>query len=107
MVQDGRGTNINNLGSAIFLTEKSMEALWIKLYLLDQGKNFKLVHKEQDFVVENLKQQGADIGDFVFYQGIRGPIKIWQISYPPDTKFKPEYLDTEYLKSVRTAKPIF
>jgi len=55
VINQGQGISINNIGSGLFLTEKTMKALWVKLYLFNEGKNFKLVHKEQDFVVENLK----------------------------------------------------
>jgi len=51
---------------------------------------------EDNFVIESLKQQNAEIGDFVYYQGFQGPIKIWEISYPEDIELKEEYLETEF-----------
>ncbi len=107
VVQTSGGAFIRNEKKALFITEKSMEALWVKLYLFNESENFKLVHKEDDFVVENLKMQNATSGDFVYFRGIRGPIKIWQINYPKDIKLKEEYLDTRYPKNVRLAKNIF
>ena len=34
--------------------------------------------------------------DFIYYQGIRGPIRIWEINYPEDIELKEEYLDIAY-----------
>ena len=56
------------------------------------------MHSEDDFIVANLKSQNAisqDV-DFVQYQGLRGPIRIWEISYPKDIKPNPEYLLNYY-----------
>jgi len=89
-------TRINEKGVALFLSERNMRALWVRLYLLGEGKNFQLVRTEQDMVVESLKSQGMDVGDFVFYNGIRGPIKIWKVNYEGNEKINPEYLQTDY-----------
>ena len=87
---------IKETGTSLFFTERAMRALWIKLYFFNEGENFKLVHSEDSFIVKDIKNQKPDIGDFVFFQGVQGPIKIWEVSYPANTKFKPEYLETSY-----------
>ena len=102
--QEGNGMRINNLGSALFLSERNMKALWIRLYLLEEGEKFRLVHTEQDKFIKSLKENGFNIGDFVYYNGIRGPIKIWEINYPSDIKSKPEYLDTYWPEEVKIAR---
>ena len=107
VIRQGEGIGINNLGSAMFLSERNTRALWVKLYLLNQTENFQLVHSEDDFLVANLKQQGAKTGDFVLYDGIRGPIKIWKINYPSGMKINEEYLKTDYPDIVRLARPGF
>ena len=83
-------------GKALFLSERNMRALWVKLYLLKEGENFQLVHSEQDFLVNEIKNQGISIGDFVYYGDFKGPIKIWKVNYPKDIEFKKEYLSTDY-----------
>jgi len=107
LTQTSSGFGLNDKGAALFITEKSMNALWVKLYLFDKTENFKLVHKEDDIIVSNLKQQNASIGDFVVYGDIRGPIKIWEINYPPGTKVNQEYLSTIYPDTVKIAKANF
>ena len=52
----------------------------------------KLVRNEPDFLVENIKAYNSDIGDFVYYQGFRGPIKIWKVDYPENIITKEEIL---------------
>jgi len=107
LVQTSGGAFIRNEKRALFVTEKSMNALWVKLYLFGEGKNFKLAHKEDDVIIEDLKKQNAIFGDFVYFGGIRGPIKIWQINYPEDIERREEYLSRKYPESVRMAKDIF
>ena len=46
----------------------------------------------------------GDIGDFVYYNGVRGPIKIWEINYTGQEKVNPEYLATDYPESVKERK---
>ena len=45
-----------------------------------------------------------NLPEFVYYQGIRGPIKIWEIEYPEgfsvDEKTKEKYLDRDSSKYV-------
>ncbi|NPE27130.1 hypothetical protein HNV12_03960 [Methanococcoides sp. SA1] len=75
---------INHLGAAIYLSQKVSEGLFARLYLMDDAfgdyETLKLEHVEDDPVVASLKAQGAIDGDFVYYQGFRGPIKIWDVS---------------------------
>ncbi len=97
-------TNVQKKGSALFITEKSMKALWVKLYLFDEGENFELAHKEPNAIVQNIQNQGVDIGDIVRYGGIQGPIKIWKINYPENIEFKAEYLSRDYPEELRRAK---
>jgi len=39
-----------------------------------------------------------NLPDFIYYQGIQGPIKIWEIEYTGNEKIRPEYLDTDASK---------
>lgn len=96
LTQSSGGGSINYMGSALFLNEKALNALWVKLYLLNQTQNFELAHSEQSYVVKQLRQQGLNVPDFVYYGDINGPIKIWRIKYPEGIEFKPEYLERGY-----------
>jgi hypothetical protein len=89
---------INNLGSAMYISEKSMNALWIKLYLLNKTEgNFELVHSEDSAIVKELSSKyNVTAGDFINYGDINGPIKIWKINYPENITINPDYLLLDY-----------
>ncbi|MCK5043537.1 hypothetical protein KAR52_00865 [Candidatus Pacearchaeota archaeon] len=91
------GVEINGIGAAMYLSGRTIHSQLANLYLFNQKSNyFNLAHSEDSLIIENLKQQGVEIGDFVYYQGFQGPIKIWEISYPSDIKANPEYLEIAY-----------
>ncbi len=97
--QSGNGVSINPLGTALYLSKKVVNGNLARLYLFgEEGEGFNLVHSEDDFIVASLKSQGSDIEDFVYFDGLRGPIKIWEVDYSayPDIEAKPEYLETAY-----------
>jgi len=79
---------IDNLGAGLYLSPKVSKSLFAQLYLMndafDNYKTIKLVHSEDDPVISSLKAQGVDLGEFVYYQGFRGPIKIWDVSDIPE-----------------------
>ena len=105
--QPNGGMAINKLGAAMYLSERTVHSQLVNLYLFNEGSDyFNLAHVEDSFIIENLKQQGLDVGEFVYYQGFQGPIKIWEISYPSDINFIPEYLETNYPdEELSIAKP--
>ncbi|MAG78975.1 hypothetical protein CMI40_01215 [Candidatus Pacearchaeota archaeon] len=89
--------NINEVGAAMYLSRRTVHSQLANLYLFNQETDyFNLVHTEDSLVVENLKQQGMNVGEFLYYQGFQGPIKIWEISYPSDMELNQEYLKTDF-----------
>jgi hypothetical protein len=52
-----------------------------------------LVHEEYGPVVSSLKAQNSGIGEFIYYQGFRGPIKVWETGYPADTPVIKEFYE--------------
>jgi asparagine N-glycosylation enzyme membrane subunit Stt3 len=103
---DGR-VNANPIGSALYLSGKTIHSQLARLYLFGQESDyFKLIHSEGNLVIESLREQGLEIGDFVNYQGFQGPIKIWEISYPSNIESHPEYLETDFPdEGLNLAKP--
>lgn len=93
----GTSVQIDNTGTVIYLSEKVSKGLFAQLYLMnDPLKSYstlKLAHSEDDFVVKSLKEQGVQLGDFVYYQGLRGPIKIWKVDYPENVITHQEFID--------------
>jgi len=81
------GSGIDQMGAAIYLSQKVSKSLFARLFLMDdvfgEYETLKLAHVEDDPVIASLKAQGVALGDFVYYQGFRGPIKIWDVSEVP------------------------
>jgi hypothetical protein len=97
VTEQQQGGYIDRKGAAIYLSSKTVKAALTRLFLYKENNPyFKLAHSEDDFIVAQLKTQNSKITDFVYYGGVRGPIKIWSINYPAGIKVKDEYLLTSY-----------
>ncbi len=97
--QQGQGISVNRIGVAMFITPRLMRGMMSQIYILNDPlkkfPNFKLAHTQQSLLIEGLESQGLDLPDFVYFQGIQGPIKIWEIEYTGDEEVKQEYLDKD------------
>ena len=88
-------------GALIYLSKRTVKSQLARLYLYNEDNlNFRLVHSEDDFFVAQAKANFPEIGEFVYYSGLRGPIKIWEINYPKDIKSKDKYLQIDYPKEI-------
>jgi asparagine N-glycosylation enzyme membrane subunit Stt3 len=91
------GISIDKDGVLMYLSDKTVRAQLARLYLYNENDSyFKLVHSEDDFVVAQLKENNATKSDFVYYGGLRGPIRIWEINYPKNITTNPQYLEIQY-----------
>lgn len=95
----GGNVQIDNLGMVIYLSPKVSKSLFAQLYLMNDAfhnyPTIQLAHSEPDSFVNGLNAQGAGIKDFIYFQGFRGPIKIWKVDYPSNIVEKEEFLRTE------------
>jgi len=91
---DGQGYDPR--GSALFISPRNMRALWVHMYLLNDVNNFELVHTESNVVVKSLRAQGVPSEELIYYRGLQGPIKIWEIKYTGDEIVNEEYLLTNF-----------
>lgn len=104
--QSSSGILLDKNGAALLLSSRTVKSQLARLYLYnEESTNFNLVHDEDDAIVSQLKSNGL-LKDqrFVYYQGFRGPISIWQISYPSDTVLNESYLSTVYPDNIHYAK---
>ena len=96
--QNNQGTQIDNMGALFYLSPLVEKSLLSRLYLMndpfDQYKTVKLAHSEPDPTIDSLNKQGANLGDFAYINGLRGPIKIWEVNYPENILDKEEFLRT-------------
>ena len=103
--QQGNNLQFDENAIMMYLSPRVAQSQLAKLYLYEkENKFFKLVHVEDDFIVSNLKSQGANIDSIIYFNGMRGPIKIWEINYPDDIEIKEEYLETTYPEILRVVK---
>ncbi|MEK6823632.1 MAG: hypothetical protein AABY06_01230 [Nanoarchaeota archaeon] len=93
---------MDDFGSMMYLSPRIMRGYFGQKYLLNDPfnkfPNFKLVHSEDNLIVSELKKQGVNLNEFVYYQGVQGPIKIWKIEYLGNEQKKQEYLDRDATK---------
>lgn len=87
----------NPLGAIILISERQLRGLFSQIYLLndpfDNFPNFKIAHVQTNLIIENMRSQGMDVPEIIYYQGIQGPIKIWEIEYTGKEEIKQEYID--------------
>lgn len=97
VVQSGSGASIENDGALIYLSPRTVKSQVARLFLYNEDNpNFKLVHSEDDALVAQLKKQGLTTSDFVVFDSIRGPLRIWEIHYPQGIEKRDEYLLSDY-----------
>lgn len=105
--QSDGSASINPVGAGMYMSNRTINSQLVKLYLFNEKQEgFKLVRTESSYVTKLLDVQGADVGEFVYYNGFHGPIKIWEINYPKTVIYRQEYLETHYPdKSLEVATP--
>jgi len=102
--QNGNNVGIDKDGAIMYMSSRIIYSRVARLYLFRENNNyFKLVHSEDDFVVDELKSKNAINSDFIYYQGFRGPIRIWELNYPTEMKINTEYLEKRYPNERLTA----
>lgn len=94
---DSSGSKVEKDGSMLYLSERTVNTQLARLYLYNEDNSyFKLAHSEDDVVVKQTKAQGID-SDFVYYGGLRGPIRIWEVDYPAGMEVNPEYVQKQFV----------
>jgi len=105
-VQTGGNLQIEQDGALLYLSRRTVKSQLARLYLYkEEDPNFRLVHSEDDLFVSQIKSQNPGFeGDIINYQGLRGPIRIWEIDYPEGIEIKERYLDTHYPEEILWAR---
>ena len=97
--QQGQGIRQNPVGAAMFISPRLFRGMLSQIYILndplERFPNFKIAHNEPSLLIDNLRSQGMNVSDFVYFNGIQGPIKIWEIEYTGEEEIKQEYLDKD------------
>ncbi len=100
------GITSNPVGAMIYLSPRVINSYVARIYLFGEEPDyFKLAHVESSAFVDDLQSQGFYAGEFVYFQGFQGPIKIWEIKYPSDIKLNTDYLKTDYPPEIAGVNP--
>ena len=82
----------------MYISSKVSKGLMAQLYLMNDPFNnyptLELAYSEPDAAVQSLTSQGVNLKEFIFFNGIRGPIKIWRVNYPENILAREEFLRT-------------
>jgi asparagine N-glycosylation enzyme membrane subunit Stt3 len=102
--QQNGGVAKNDQGAAMYISPRLFRGMLAQIYLLndplEKFSNFNLAHTESAMVVNSLRSQGMELPEFIYFQGIQGPIKIWEVEYTGKEEIKEEYLDKDYTKYI-------
>ncbi len=99
--QNGQEGTIEKNGALLYLSRKTVKSQLARLYLYkEDDPYFKLVHSEDDSAVAWFKSQKPSEEDIIYFNGVRGPIRIWEIKYPDNIEFKDKYLSIVYPKEL-------
>lgn len=93
--QTSGGVQVDQLGAAFYFGPRTLNSLFVQLFILNDPENkyptIELAHKEENYIVAALKSQGIPLNDFIVYQGLQGPIKIYEVNYPDYILDKEEF----------------
>jgi asparagine N-glycosylation enzyme membrane subunit Stt3 len=99
---NGNSVNQNPEGAIMFISPRLMRGMLAQIYLLgdplNKFPNFELAHNEPSLIINDLRNNGAQLPDIVYLNGLQGPIKIWKIKYTGNEKIREEYLDRDASK---------
>lgn len=100
----GQGLSKNDFGAALFISPRLFRGMLSQIYILedplDRFPNFKMAHVESALIIDNLRNQGLNLPEFIYYQGIQGPIKIWEVEYTGEEEVQEKYLDRDSSKYI-------
>jgi len=101
-LNQAQGISQNPIGAALFISPRLFRGMLSQVYILgdplNKFPNFKLVHTEPNLIIESLNNQGMNLPDFIYFNGIQGPIKIWEVKYTGKEEIKEKYLGRDYTK---------
>ena len=100
LVQNSQGAiRIDPIDALIYLNPRTFNSLVGQLYVLrdvqNKYPNLELVNSEQNYIIEALNSQGSNLPNFVFFQGLRSSLDIWEYQDSENILINEEYLRTK------------
>ena len=101
IVQTNGQYGLDTAGAVMYLSPRVMPTLIGQLYVLEDYNNqysgLTVAHTAQDPTVSYFNQAfGTNIGEFVYFQGLRAPLKVWNVEYPEGTETHEEFVNREF-----------
>ncbi|MBS3124562.1 hypothetical protein J4437_08105, partial [Candidatus Woesearchaeota archaeon] len=104
IIQEGQGINSNPIGAAMFISPRLFRGMLSNIYILNDPlkkfPNFELAYSEPNWIVDDLNRQGMNLPEFIFFQGVQGPIKIWEVKYTGNETIQEKYIDKDSSKYI-------
>ena len=99
IIQSNSGLQLDEEGALIYLSSKTINSLVAQLYLMNdplgEYKTVKLAHSEPDSIETYVEMYSdMDLNEFFYFNGLRGPLKIWKVEYPDNIIARQEFLAT-------------
>jgi hypothetical protein len=96
ITQVSTGLQLDEEGALIYFSSKVVNSLVAQLYLMNDPlhkyKGVELAHSEPDPIETYLETYSdMDINEFFYFNGLRGPLKIWKINPPENIIARPEF----------------
>ncbi|MCX6750851.1 MAG: hypothetical protein NTZ83_05315, partial [Candidatus Pacearchaeota archaeon] len=96
ITQVSTGLQLDEEGALIYFSSRVVNSLVAQLYLmndpLNKYKGVKLAHSEPDPIETYLEMYSdMDINEFFYFNGLRGPLKIWEVNPPENIIARPEF----------------
>ena len=93
------GKAINQIGAGLYLSPKVSKSLFARLYLMnDPQKEYKgviLAHSEPDPLETAIETySNTNVNEFFYFNGVRGPLKIWKVTPPENIIAREEFTMT-------------
>lgn len=92
------GVSLDRTGGIIYLSPLVFDSLMGRLYVLDDYYNeyptLSVANSQDDEVVNFAKNSFGVSDDFIYYQGLHAPLKIWKVDYPEGVETHNEFFDS-------------
>jgi len=103
VIPDNQGrVSKNEIGTIIFLSPRLMRGYLAQKYILNDPfnkfPNFKVAHIEPSLIGTLLNNQGMNLPNIFYFQGVQGPITIWDIKYTGKEILQQKYIDRDASK---------
>jgi hypothetical protein len=99
ITQVNNGLQLDEEGALIYFSSRVVNSLVAQLYLmndpLNQYETVELAHSEPDPIETYVEMySGMKLNEFFYFNGLRGPLKIWRVEYPENIIAREEFTRT-------------